>query len=104
MESVGLLRITEEKSYLPHGERLRAWSNLAPQKCRTFHRKWSYLESKIADLYEAARAVLRRETFARLSAEHAAVDTTRHPGMHRTRSIDYVVVLAGKVRMLLDEG
>jgi len=32
-----------EKSYLPHGERLRTWSNLAPQKCSTFHRVWSYL-------------------------------------------------------------
>ena len=61
-------------------------------------------EAKIADLDEAARAALMHETLARLSAEHVAVDTTRHPGMHRTRSIDYVVVLAGKVRMLLDEG
>ena len=61
-------------------------------------------ESKIADLDAAARAALMRETLARLSAEHVAVDTTRHPGMHKTRSIDYVVVLAGKARMLLDEG
>ncbi len=61
-------------------------------------------ESQIADLDAAARAALMRETLASLSAAHAAVDTTRHPGMHRTRSIDYVVVLAGKVRMLLDEG
>ena len=61
-------------------------------------------ESKIADLDAAARAALMREMLARLSAEHVAVDTTRHPGMHKTRSIDYVVVLAGKVRMLLDEG
>ncbi len=61
-------------------------------------------ESKITDLDEAVRAALMRETLASLSAEHVTVDTTRHPGMHRTRSIDYVVVLAGKVRMLLDEG
>ena len=61
-------------------------------------------ESQIVDLDEAARAALMRETFASLSAEDTLVDTTRHPGMHRTRSIDYVVVLAGKVRMLLDEG
>jgi quercetin dioxygenase-like cupin family protein len=61
-------------------------------------------ESKITDLDATARAALMRETLARLSAEHVAVDTTRHPGVHKTRSIDYVVVLAGKVRMLLDEG
>ena len=40
--------MTEEKTYLPHGERLRAWSNLAPQKCSTFHRVWSYLGEWIA--------------------------------------------------------
>lgn len=28
----------------------------------------------------------------------------RHPGMHRTDSIDYVLVLAGECRMLLDRG
>jgi hypothetical protein len=50
------------------------------------------------------RGRILRETLASLNAAHVAVDTTRHPGMHRTRSIDYVVVLAGKVRMLLDEG
>lgn len=28
----------------------------------------------------------------------------RHPGMHRTRSIDYAVVVEGEIDMLLDEG
>ena len=27
----------------------------------------------------------------------------RHPGMHRTRSIDYAIVLAGEIDMLLDD-
>ena len=31
-------------------------------------------------------------------------DTTRHPGMHKTRTIDYVVLLSGEVTMLLDKG
>ena len=26
----------------------------------------------------------------------------RHPGMHRTRSVDYAVVLEGEIEMLLD--
>ena len=29
---------------------------------------------------------------------------SRHPGMHRTDSIDYVIVLKGEIDMLLDEG
>ena len=28
----------------------------------------------------------------------------RHPGMHRTRSVDYAVVVEGEIDMLLDEG
>jgi mannose-6-phosphate isomerase-like protein (cupin superfamily) len=28
----------------------------------------------------------------------------RHPGMHRTRSLDYAVIIAGEIDMLLDEG
>jgi mannose-6-phosphate isomerase-like protein (cupin superfamily) len=28
----------------------------------------------------------------------------RHPAIHRTRSIDYVVVLEGEIHLLLDEG
>jgi mannose-6-phosphate isomerase-like protein (cupin superfamily) len=28
----------------------------------------------------------------------------RHPGMHRTRSLDYAVVISGEIDMLLDEG
>src|SRR5207248_10051941 len=34
----------------------------------------------------------------------AAHGGARHPGMHRTRSIDYVIVLEGEIDMLLDEG
>ena len=29
---------------------------------------------------------------------------SRHPGMHRTRSVDYIIVLKGEIDMLLDEG
>lgn len=28
----------------------------------------------------------------------------RHPGMHRTRSIDYAIVMEGEIDMLVDEG
>jgi quercetin dioxygenase-like cupin family protein len=29
--------------------------------------------------------------------------TSRHPGMHKTRTIDYVVLLSGEVTLLLDK-
>ncbi len=33
-----------------------------------------------------------------------ATDTDRHPGMHRTDSIDYAIVLSGEIWALMDEG
>jgi naringenin degradation protein FdeH len=35
---------------------------------------------------------------------HCHPDTSRHPGMHKTRTIDYVVLLSGEVTLLLDKG
>jgi hypothetical protein len=42
--------------------------------------------------------------FAQMEASHCRVDTSRHPGMHKTRTIDYVVLLSGEVTLLLDKG
>jgi mannose-6-phosphate isomerase-like protein (cupin superfamily) len=42
--------------------------------------------------------------FAQMDATHCRTDTTRHPGTHKTRTVDYVVLLSGEVTMLLDKG
>lgn len=42
--------------------------------------------------------------FAAVGAEHARVDTTRHPMMHKTESVDYIVCVKGEVDLLVDEG
>jgi hypothetical protein len=42
--------------------------------------------------------------FAQMQAEHCRPDTSRDPGMHTTRTIDYVILLAGEVTLLLDKG
>ena len=42
--------------------------------------------------------------FAGLGASQARVDTTRSPGMHKTKTVDYIILLSGEVTMLLDEG
>jgi hypothetical protein len=42
--------------------------------------------------------------FAQMDATHCRGDTTRHPGMHKTRTIDYIVLLSGEVTLLLDKG
>jgi mannose-6-phosphate isomerase-like protein (cupin superfamily) len=51
-----------------------------------------------ADLIEAATA----EAFEKMGAAHHRVDTTRHPAMHKTKTIDYIILLKGDVTLLLD--
>ena len=42
--------------------------------------------------------------FEALGASHDRVDTSRNVGMHRTRTVDYIIVLSGEVDLLLDNG
>lgn len=44
------------------------------------------------------------EGFASIGGAHTRVDTSRHPGMHKTSTLDYVVVLKGELTLLLDHG
>lgn len=43
-------------------------------------------------------------TAERLAAEGAVTQSDGRPGMHTTRTIDYMVVLDGQVTLLLDDG
>ncbi|HJU10414.1 MAG TPA: cupin domain-containing protein [Candidatus Binataceae bacterium] len=52
----------------------------------------------------AERERTTAQLFAQMDATHCRTDTSRHPGMHKTRTIDYVVLLSGEVTMLLDKG
>ena len=52
-----------------------------------------------ADLIEVATAA----AFEKMGAAHHRVDTTRHPAMHKTKTIDYIILLKGDVTLLLDE-
>ena len=42
------------------------------------------------------------DAFAAVGAGHCRVDTRRNPMMHTTATVDYVVVLQGRVTLLLD--
>lgn len=47
----------------------------------------------------------RRAVFAKMGAAHALVgDNPRHPGMHRTDTVDYAVVVSGEIWAVLDDG
>jgi hypothetical protein len=43
------------------------------------------------------------QIFASMSATHTRRDISKHPSMHRTQTTDYIVLLSGKVRLVLDK-
>lgn len=47
--------------------------------------------------------VLSADVFARMGASDAHDADAKHPNMHRTRSIDCIVLLSGRVKLILDE-
>lgn len=42
--------------------------------------------------------------FAAVGASHARVDTVRHPMMHKTETLDVIILVKGAVDLILDEG
>lgn len=44
-----------------------------------------------------------KAAFAEMGAADNVVEGARHPYMHRTDSVDYAVILTGRITMLLDE-
>jgi quercetin dioxygenase-like cupin family protein len=61
-------------------------------------------EKEEAHLSPEERQKRAAAVFATMGAPHARVDTSRHPGMHKTRSVDYIILLSGEVTLILDEG
>lgn len=63
------------------------------------------IEWPAEDQSPAAQQERVRQTFKALypDAEHRP-DSSRHPGMHETATIDYALVLEGEIVALMDEG
>jgi mannose-6-phosphate isomerase-like protein (cupin superfamily) len=59
---------------------------------------------RVVDFLPDPNRKIDNEAFLReMGLAHPATDG-RHPFMHRTRSIDYAIILQGEIDMLLDEG
>ena len=43
------------------------------------------------------------DAFDKIKASHCRVDVSKHPAMHKTDSIDYIILLKGDVTLILDE-
>ncbi len=65
------------------------WFSVAPEDA-----------SKSAEERDAAAAF----GFGAVGAAHARVDTSRHPMMHKTETLDVIILVKGEVDLLLDDG
>ncbi len=43
------------------------------------------------------------DAFEKIGAGHHRIDTSKHPAMHKTETIDYIILLKGDVTLILDE-
>ncbi|HEX3485852.1 MAG TPA: cupin domain-containing protein [Micropepsaceae bacterium] len=78
---------------------------LAPPKGGTMFRFFQIApEKNEAGLSAAERDRRMAQMFEAAGAPEARLSMARHPSMHRTDSVDYIVVLKGEVTALLDVG
>jgi len=49
------------------------------------------------------KSIKPEEHFASMGAQAAEAKSRRHPGMHKTKTLDYAIVLAGEIYAVLDE-
>lgn len=65
--------------------------------------RWFTVPPENAEQPAQEKEALAAFSFEAVGASHARVDTRRHPLMHKTESVDYIVVVKGELDMLLDE-
>lgn len=85
------------------GDAGKAVHTLEPPPAGTIFR-YALIPPEDPNASPAEREAAMAKMFAEIGAEHCRPDTRRHPGMHKTRTIDYVIVLQGEVTLLLDKG
>ncbi len=56
------------------------------------------------DITDEEYKELVAEEFAASGSDQYQRDTSRHPAMHETPTIDHIVLLQGRVKLILDEG
>ena len=61
-------------------------------------------EKEEAKLSPEEREKRAQATFTAMGAASARVDAKRHPSMHKTETVDYIILLQGEITLLLDEG
>lgn len=89
LDASDVLKDTDLKLEPDAGSVKVRWFTVAPED-----------NSKSSEELDAAAAF----AFNAVGAAHCRVDTTRHPMMHKTDSLDVIILVKGHVDLLLDEG
>ncbi len=66
--------------------------------------RWFQVRPRPEGLDEAAYRDLVKAAFADIGAAGHQPDTSRHPAMHETPSLDAIILVSGAVTLILDEG
>jgi hypothetical protein len=60
-------------------------------------------QSKMANLSAEEKRKMWSDLFKSMNAADAQPDTRRDPGMHRTPTVDYIILLSGQITLVLDK-
>jgi hypothetical protein len=85
------------------GDAAQSVHELEPHPSGTIFR-YAVIPPEDPNISREEREAATAKAFAQMGAEHCRPDTTRDPGMHKTKTVDYVILLAGEVTLLLDRG
>jgi mannose-6-phosphate isomerase-like protein (cupin superfamily) len=66
--------------------------------------RWFTVPVENPDASAADKEAAAALGFAAVAASHCRVDTSVHPAMHKTSSVDYIILISGEVDLLLDAG
>src|SRR5579875_58664 len=100
LPGAGLDEIWTHKTSESDGERGARPGLLPPKAGAKF--RWFTVLPQPADIPPPALASFSDGAFAAMEQKEIRPDTSRYPGMHQTDTVDFNVVIEGRVRLILD--
>ena len=104
LEKAGGLRLTElwttseTPAQFSNEDRARGERRIEPDANGTVFRVIEYPPDA-----QRLKSLKPEEHFASMGAQAADARSRRHPGMHKTKTLDYAIVLSGEIFAVLDE-
>ncbi len=107
-ESAGLAEIWEAglaaRQLLAGADRLKDEDLRLEPRPDAVKVRWFTVPPEKADADPEAKEAQAEAAFAAVGAAHVRVDVARHPMMHKTDTLDAIIMIKGEVDLLLDDG